>query len=112
MLLQAMPPQEALNPEIAYWIIGTLLLTIASMVAFMKWVFTKTGQAGVKVWTKIESLHKEGIQELKEVKETQIAMQAEQQAIKQGIDETKYSVQTLSEKAIEIQTKKKVKESA
>ena len=105
MLLQTLPPVEALNPEIAYWIIGTLLATIATMVLFMKWVFTKAGNAGIVVWKKVENLHKEGIEELRNIKDTQTRIEVKQDAIKLSIDETKYAIQTLN-------TKVKCKESA
>jgi hypothetical protein len=108
-ILQSLPPEEALNPQIAVWIIGVLLAVIASGVLFFKWAAARVATMAYNGWTKVEKIHDEGIAELKDIKTNQGKMLTKQEihglkldnAIQQ-IKEVRYSQVTMAKLVVEV----------
>jgi hypothetical protein len=104
-LLQALPNKDSLNPDIALWIIGTLILVILSGVALFKWAFNTVISAAKSGWSRFEEKHDEAMSHLSEMKGIQIKFEQKQDVMNQQIQEIRYSQLNMAKVVTEIKVK-------
>jgi len=111
-LLQALPPEESLNPKIALWIIATLIGVIVSGFLFFKWVFREVKGLFVLGWKEVQTAHNEGMDHLEtmsdiltQVNNNQIKFEQKQDIMNQQLQEIRYSQLNMAKLATEIKVR-------
>lgn len=97
-LLAQTPPSSDLPTEWAVWIIIGLLSFIGFIFTALKWLIGLASDKTDKIVEEFKCMHKEGVNELKTIRESQIKTEKSIDTLDSNIKENKYTLNKINEK--------------